>query len=99
MYSWKQDCKDDQRFIENVESEILVHGEKVKKVNTEESSKMLGVHITPSLSWKSQFECMRRKLVIAMTKLLQIDLSHYQARIYYNIFMLMSVYFRSAIID
>ena len=50
---------DDKRNIENIETEVFIHGKSMKIVKVIESSKILRVHITPTLVWKLQFEYMK----------------------------------------
>ena len=70
MCSWKWNYKDRQRYIEEIEVEILIYGKIVKRVKIDESSKLLGVYISPTLSQKSQFEHVKRKIITVMLKLL-----------------------------
>ena len=53
----------------------------------------LRVKVTPSLTWKSQFETIKGKLINVMTKIMNVHLNHHQILIYYNIYMLTSMYF------
>jgi len=99
MCLWKWNYEEGESKIEEIESEIHTYGKKVKRVKIEKSSKTLGVYITLTLIWKSQFEHMKKKLIQEILKLLQIDLNHHQAGVYYNIYMLMSTYFGSRVID
>ena len=45
-----------------------------------------------------QFEVMRKKLHILVTKLMRIEINPFQAAIYYNAYMIKSVYFGCSII-
>ena len=64
-----------------------------------QSSRTLGVYVTPALLWKSHFEIMRKKVNEAIVKLSVVEMNHHQTAIYYNVYMLTSVYFRSGIIE
>jgi len=46
-----------------------------------------------------QFEVMRKKLHILVTKLMRTEINPFQAAIYYNAYMIKSVYFRCGIIE
>jgi hypothetical protein len=60
---------------------------------------MLGVFITPSLSWKSQFEHIRKKMNESVTKLMATSITTQQAYLYFNIYLISSVYFGAEIIS
>jgi len=76
-----------------------VHGKKITYEKATVSTRTLGVYINPSLCWKSQFEVMKRKLQISITKLVNTDINPYQAALYYNAYMIKSVYFGCGIVD
>ena len=76
-----------------------MHGKKITCEKATVSTRTLGVYINPSLCWKSQFEMMKRKLQISITKLVNTDINPYQAALYYNAYMIKSVYFGCGIVD
>ena len=64
---------------------------KISQIGTSESTRTLGVMVTPTLSWKSQFEKLRSKVVEGMEKFINASLTHQQTAIYYNLYILSSV--------
>ena len=78
---------------------LEVHNKIFEMENIHQSIRTLGVHITPTLEWKGQFEVMRKKLHVSITKLMATDINPYQAAIYYNTYMIKSVYFGCGIIE
>ena len=77
----------------------MVHREKISSVEPSISTRTLGVYINPLLCWKGQFEVMRKKLYILIIKLMNTDINLYQAVVYYNIYMIKSVYFGYGIVE
>ena len=57
------------------------------------------MHLTPALSWKGQFEVMRAKMHKSITKIMNMDINSYQALVYYNIYMIRSVFFGCGVIE
>ena len=92
-YYWKWCYENGVRVIKQVEIELFVHEERIVSVVPTESTRTLGVHINLSLSWNGQFEVMRKKLHISITKLINTDVNSYQAVVYYNVYMTKSVFF------
>ena len=78
---------------------LEVHNRIIEIENINQSIRTLGVHITPTLEWKGQFEIMRKKLHVSITKLMATDINPYQAVIYYNAYMIKSMYFGYRIIE
>ena len=64
-----------------------------------ESTRILGVHITPSLNWKGQFEIMKKKVHTAITKLMNTQINPFQAAIFYHTYMIKSAFFGCGIIE
>jgi len=76
-----------------------VYGERIVSVAPIESTRILGVHINPSLSWNDQFEVMRKKLHILITKMMNTDVNTYQAAVYYNVYIIKSIFFGCGIVE
>ena len=87
------------RVIKQVETKLFVHGERIVCVEPTKSTGTLGVHINPLLSWDDQFEVMRKKLHISITKMINTDVNAYQAAVYYNVYMIKSVFFGCGIVE
>ena len=98
-YYWIWGYENGMRVIKQVETELFVHGERIECVDPTKSTRTLGVHINPSLSWDDQFEVMRKKLYISITKMMNTDVNAYQAAVYYNVYMIKSVFFGCGIIE
>ena len=86
------------RVIEQITAEIKVHEMKITQIDISESTRTLGVHVIPSLQWKTQFEVLRKKVVEAMGKVMNTYLTYQQTGMYYNLYMLTNVYFGCGII-
>jgi len=82
-----------------LEASIEVHGKKIKAIDINKSTRTLGVHLTPALSWKGQFEVMRAKMHKSITKIMNMDINSYQASVYYNIYMIRLVFFGCGVIE
>ena len=54
---------------------MTIKNEKLAQNRVNESVKMLGVFITPTLSWKSHFEQMRTKIHQSVTKLMATNIT------------------------
>ena len=87
-----------KQYIQKQEAQLKVHNVEIKSIPVEEATRTLGVHISPALNWKSQFEVMRKKLEVSITKFMNMDINAYQAAIYFNTYMTKSVYFGCGIV-
>ena len=67
--------KNGEKILEELEAELVVYRETIQKVDIYKSTRILGVYISPLLSWKGQFKVMRKKLNISITKLVAIDIN------------------------
>ena len=76
-----------------------VHEQVIEMENIFKSTRTLGVHINPALTWDDQFQVMRKKLHVLITKLMNTDINSYQAAIYYNIYMIKSDCFGCGIFE
>ena len=47
------------RVCEQIEAVITVHGKEIEQISMQRSTRTLGVHATPTLSWKINFENIR----------------------------------------
>ena len=98
FYWWKYEMEGGVQIIKQIEAEINIHHKKIAQININESTRTLGVHVTPSLSWKTQFEVLRRKVVDAMSKVMNTHLTYQQTTMYYNLYMLTNMYYGCGII-
>lgn len=81
-----------------MEATIEVHGQVIASLDITQSTRTLGVHLNPALSWKGQFEVMRKKMDTSIKKLMNMEINTYQAAIYFNVYMIKSVYFGCGIV-
>ena len=55
--------------------------------------------MNPSLIWKHQFKVMKEKLNISIIKVINIDMNEFQAYIYFNMYMIRSIFFGARVIE
>ena len=91
---WKQHCCNAEKMIKQVEAELVVQGEQTRSIQIKTSTRTLGMHLAPALEWKGQFEVMRKKLHMSITKLMDVDTNPYEYAIYFNVHVITYVCFR-----
>ena len=77
FYFWKWIYENSNQKIVQLDANIEVHGEKIKSIDVNTSTRTLGVHLTPALSWKGQFKVMRKKMATSIVKIINIDINSY----------------------
>ena len=92
-HSWQWRWKQGQKTIKNVEKELEINNIKLTQTNVQESVKTLGVHMSPTLSWIKQYEMMKEKMHKAMSKLRSTPITIANAYVYFNMYLITSVYF------
>lgn len=75
FYCWKQKYCNGDQTIEPIDTEIRVHQENIKSINIIKLTRILGVYLTLSLSWKTQFEVMRRKISTSVAKIMNMNIN------------------------
>ena len=70
-----------------------MNGEKVRSVQSKESKRTLGVHMSPLIIWITQFKKMKEKMLEAMYKLKNTTIVVSTASMYYNMYLIKKVYF------
>ena len=95
MYGWK--WKNDQ--IVEVPMNIIINGKKIRMINVKYSVKTLGVHISPSLSWKDEFEYVKQKMKSSIKKIMTVDMKLHQVCSCFNAHMLTNVCFGCGIVN
>jgi len=98
FFAWKWKWQQGQKVIHQINAEIYADEQKIKQMSNEESIKTLGVHITPSLQWKCQFQQMMTKLQDTISKLKYTPMNTHNAYLYFNMYMITKVYFGCGII-
>ena len=61
------------------------------------SFRTLRVFMNMALKWDEQFEKMKEKLINSIRKLINTKINSYQAHIYFNMYIIRSIYFRYGI--
>ena len=97
-YCWQWRYENGRQYIQQKEVRLEVHNVEIKPIKVEEATRTLGVHISPAISWNSQFEVMRKKLDKSVTRFMNMDINAYQAAIYFNTYIITSVYFGCGIV-
>jgi len=62
FYCWQLIYEHGIQKIIQLEATILVHNEIIKSIDVNTSTRALGIHLIPALSWKGQFEVMHKKM-------------------------------------
>ena len=98
-FAWKWTWKQGDKKIKNVIVNIRINGESVKVVESSKSEKTLGVYISPSMKWETQFKSMIEKMKEATYKLRNVEIAAPIAYLYYNAYMIKKVYFGCGILS
>ena len=99
FYCWQWFYENGDQKIMQLEAKIEVHGEQIQLIDVKQSTRTLGVHLTPALNWTGQFEVMRKKLNQSITKIMNMDINSFQACVYFNTYMIKSVFFGCGVIE
>jgi len=68
------------------------------QIKSTEIIRALEVYINPSLTWDKQFKIMKDRTKQSITKLINIDVNTQQVYLYFNMYLIRSVYFGCSII-
>ena len=98
-FAWRWGMVNGNFQLFDVPNVLTVHETKVKQLKVNECARTLGVTMGPSIQWKSQFEVMRRKLNESVRKLMNSELKTWQVHIYFNIYLVKSVFFGCGIVE
>ena len=60
-----------------IDAHLEVHEQVIEIENIFKSTRTLGVHINPALTWNDHFQVMRKTLYVLITKLMNIDINTY----------------------
>ena len=91
--------KNGVRKILKENNELTIGNHTVEQKPHDEATRTLGVWFSPNLCWDKQYEIMKEKLIKAMIKLLNTKLYPYMVHIYFNVYMIKSVYFGCGVIS
>ena len=67
---------DSKRVIEQIEAVVHIHGKQIEQIDINNSTRTLGIHVTPALSWKTHFETLRVKVVDGIAKVMRTSLTY-----------------------
>jgi len=73
--------------------DIEINGVKLKQLGTKDTIRILGLFMNPSLRWDKQYKVMLDKLKQSITTLMSSKINAFQAFIYFNMYMMHSMYF------
>jgi len=68
FYCWKWIYENGKQKIIQLQANLLVHDEIIQSIDVTKATRTLGVHLTPSLNWKDQFEVMKKKWLVQSSK-------------------------------
>jgi len=97
-YAWQWKWYQGLKKIKNLKVKIELNDHEINSVKCEESTKTLGVYMTPTLSWSSQFKQMVDKMKEAIHKLANTEIMASTAHIFYNAYLIKKVYFGCGIV-
>ena len=95
---WKWHYCNGEKITKQVEEELAMHGEQTRSIRMKTSTRTLRMYLTPDLEWKGQFEAMRKKIHMSITKLVNAHTNPYQTTIYFNVHVITSVFFGCGIV-
>ena len=85
--------------IKNINKKMIIHDRELKQLQPEDTERMLGIYMNPALKNNKQFLIIKEKLLESIIKLMRIEMNAFQAFIYFNMYMVRSVYFGTGIMD
>ena len=97
-YAWKHRWKQGEKVLKRIPTELWLNGKKLVELDFNESQRTLGVCINPALTWTKQFEIMKEKMCVAMSKLRSTPLSIGNACVFFNVCLITQVFFGCGII-
>ena len=92
LYAWQWKNKNGKLTLEEKVVEVKVHNDKMKQIEIKEVIRILRVYFSPTLKWTDQFLVIREKMIELVKKLILTELQSYQCHIYFNIYLLKSVF-------
>ena len=96
-FVWKWEQKHGKRIIKDIYTEIKINNTIIKQTSIDEAIRMLGVYLSPSLQWNKQIEILEDKLRKSIAKLINMNIHSLLTYVFYNAYLLKSVYFRRGI--
>ena len=87
-----------ERIIKQIKVVNQIHQRKIKQISISDNIRALGVRLTLALTWKTQFEVLRNKVLNAMGKVMNTHLTYQQTSMHYNLCMLINLCCRCGIV-
>ena len=97
-FTWRYRQKQENKVIENQSVNIEVNQTKVQCMDCKKSERSLGVYMSPYLVWNKQFKIMKEKMRKEIFKLKNTEIVITIAHLYYNMYLIIKVYFGCSII-
>ena len=88
----------ENHVISNEDVRIVIGSNVMQMLDVRESTKTLGVFMSPALDWKDEFSYVKRKMETSITKLMNTELAIYQVYMYFNVYMLTNVFYGCGIV-
>ena len=76
FYCWRYNIVDDKCVIEQIEAVVHIYGKQIEQIDVNNSTRTLGIHVIPALSWKTHFETLRAKVVDGIAKVMRTSLMY-----------------------
>ena len=81
-------------MIKKIPTQFWLNEKKLTELDHNKSERTLGICINPVLTWTKQFEIMKEKLCLVMSKLRSAPLSIANAHFFFNVCLISKVFFR-----
>ena len=78
---------------------IITINEGKQNDQCEYSAKILGAHISPSLSWKDELGHAKQKMNISIKKFMKVDMKFHQVSLCFNTYVLTNKLFGCGIVN
>ena len=85
--------------LEYVKVTLEVNRKKITKLNSGDAIRTLGIYMYPSLKWDKQFYIIVKKALEAISKLTNTTIQSHLVFLYFNIYLIKSMYFGYGIIS
>ena len=76
FYCWRYNIVDGKRVIEQIEALVHIYGKQIEQIDVNNNTRILDVHMTLALSWKTHFETLRVKVVDGIAKVMRTSLTY-----------------------
>ena len=98
-FCWRQRWKNGKREAEDILIKVKIDDKILEQKPIIKQVRTLGVHLSPSIKWNTQFMVMIEKIISAVSKLKQMTINPHLTYLAFNIYMMKSVYFGCGIVE